>query len=210
MGSEGKSFLAVEVDVGARIARGGVVGGVHQGQVGAAVVVEVAAEGADRSPGGKVPAAFGGKAPRAAAVDGDCYLFGLVAGAGIYQYHVGPAGSRRTRQEDAAAVVAGEPHRALEGSVARAGVDQGGEGEGVGGVALAQDDIVAAVAIQVAESHVAGAVGLEGGSVRLAEPLGAAPVDPRTLLACGRLPAGEDQIVFAVAVHIARRRRQRP
>ena len=77
-------------------------------------------------------------------------------------------------------------------------------------MALTKDHVGAAVAGQVCDRDVAGAMAVNRGTARLVKPLPVPPVDPGAFSLFKGLAAGQHQVIVAVAVDIAHGHRHRP
>ena len=178
-------------------------GGVDHYQVGASVVVHIAAQRADGAPSGQVLATRGRKAVRSAGVDGDRHVLDFEATLSVDEDDIGVARTPGPGQEDPAPVVAGEAQW-LIAYVGAAAEEQGVAGAEVAGVALADGDIVISVAVHIPKRHVAGAVGGQRATSVFGKIAPVAPVDPRTFRPALGLAAGEHQVGLSVGIQIAR------
>ena len=114
------------------------------------------------------------------------------------------------RQQNAAGIVARQPDRLGVYAGTRAAVDQRVGAIGFNSMALTEDHLSAAVAVQVRDRNVAGTMAVKGCAARLVKPLPVPPVDPGAFSLFKRLAAGQHKVIVAVPVHIPYRHRHRP
>ena len=175
-------------------------------QVGPTVVINVAADGIDGSPAGQRQLAVGVISIRPALVEVDVEIAEGAAGKVINQDQLRQRLFGLAQQQHPARVLRHNRDGFRDRFIAAdAAIDRGGRGERLRQTVLAEHNLVAAVAVEIAEYDVAGAMAGQQCAARFRITAIASPVHHGVLPVILLQAAGKDQVIDAVAIHITDR-----
>ena len=121
---------------------------------------------------------------------------------GVGEDHLGQGIVGEPRRQHPPGAVGRQPHRVAEPAAA-AGEGQGVDAEEPGRALLADHQVAGAVAAQVGQDRVAGAVAGHGQAGLFGEPVVTAEVEPAALVAAVHVAAGEGEVEVSVTVEVA-------
>ena len=127
----------------------------------------------------------------------------------VDEQHLPPLGVRCLGDEYATCVFRLQMDGSTKFGLFRPAKDERDGGEPLRRVGLTDRHVVAAVVVQVSDGDVASEIGVQRRAAVIGQPVLVAPEDPRPLPLAARLAAGHREILAAIAVDVARRRRRR-